>query len=272
MKKDLNKLYMKQDILSQLESLNAPKDSIVLMHSSFRLIGNVDGGAKALLDTLIEYFTSDGGLFCIPTHTWHNIDKEITLDMNDPSTCLGILSDLAAADPRGIRSHNPTHSIVVFGNRSRAIELIKDEGSICTGTAPESAYGKLCREGGYVLLVGVAHDKNTYLHCVEEMLGIPERLTEKPYTLTVKLESGELLKQNIHLCHSSFTNDISQRFRKYETAFRYRGAIRDGFIGNAPTQLCDARIMKETVGLIVERSNGADPLKDEFSIAPKLYR
>ena len=61
------------------------------------------------------------------------------------------------------------------------------------------------------------------------------------------------------------------RFPKYETAFRYRGAITDGFLGNAPTQVCDARIMKETVELILKNSNGSDPLADEKAILPKLY-
>ena len=32
-----NKIYTKKDILLQLEEMNAPKDSIVLMHSSLRL-------------------------------------------------------------------------------------------------------------------------------------------------------------------------------------------------------------------------------------------
>ena len=131
MKMDFQKAFTKDDILNQLASLGAPRDSIVLMHSSFSLVGNVEGGAKALLDALIEYFTRDGGLFCIPTHTWHNLDKDITLDMNDSGTCLGLLPDLAAADERGIRSQNPTHSMVVFGDRERALDHKVGRGIAC---------------------------------------------------------------------------------------------------------------------------------------------
>jgi aminoglycoside 3-N-acetyltransferase len=266
-----NKIYTKADIISQLSGMKAPKNSIVLMHSSLRLVGNVEGGAKTLLDAMIEYFTEEGGLFCVPTHTWNNLDKEITLDMNDAKTCLGAFSDLAPADGRGIRSQNPSHSMMVFGDRERALDFIKDEPYVSSWTAPEGCYGKIYREGGYILLVGVAHNKNTYLHCVDEMLGVPNRLTEETYELTVKLRSGELVKRQMKAFDTDYTSDISLRFPKYETAFRYHGAICDGYVGNAPTQLCDARIMKETVELIMKNSNGNDPLESEKPIPPKLY-
>ena len=48
------------------------------------------------------------------------------------------------------------------------------------------------------------------------------------------------------------------------------GAITDGFLGNAPTQLCDARIMKETVERII-RADTTDPLASESAIAQRLY-
>lgn len=272
MKKDLTKTYTKDDILDQLSSLGAPRDSIVLMHSSFSLVGNMEGGAQALLDALIEYFTRDGGLFCVPTHTWHNLDKEIALDMNDFHTCLGLLPDLAASDERGIRSQNPTHSMVVFGDRSRALDFIADEVKVSSFTDPVGCYGKIYREGGYILLMGVNHSKNTYLHSVDEMLHTPNRMGNTPIDLTVKLKSGELVTSSVAPITSDFTDDISLRFVKYETAFRHHGAIRDGFIGNAPTQLCDAQIMKDVVELIATRSGDKDPLADEFPLPPKLYR
>lgn len=268
---NVNTFYTKNDILEQLSKMNAPKDKPVLMHSSLRLIGNVEGGAQTLLDAMIEYFTEDGGLFCVPTHTWGNLKKEIVLDMNDPITCLGNFSNLAAADRRGIRSQNPTHSMMVFGNRQKAAEFIRDDARISTGTSPDSCYGKLYSMGGYVLLVGVAHNRNTYLHCVEEMLDVPDRLTEDFREVKVKLESGELLTRRIKTHKCSFANDISARFPKFETAFRYYRAITDGFIGNAPTQLCDARIMKDTLEKIFKNADGVDPLADERALSPKLY-
>ncbi len=271
MSKDLNRTYKKEDFLRQLSEMGLPRDAVVLVHSSLRLVGNIEGGAVTLLDALIEYCTADGGLLCIPTHTWGFLRREITLDMTDPATCLGAFSDLAAADGRGIRSENPTHSMVVFGNRERALRFVEGELFVTSGTSPESCYGKISREGGYILLVGVSHSRNTYLHCVEEMIGMPNRLSAEARDVTVKLASGELVTRKVRTHRTDYTSDVSLRFTKYETPFRYHGAIRDGFLGNAPTQACDARIMKETLGLIFKNS-GSDPLVDEKPIPPKLYR
>ena len=265
-KKDI---YTKEDLLRQLTLMEMPRGGVVLVHSSLRLVGNIEGGGQTLLDALIEYFTADGGLLCIPTHTWGFLRREITLDMTARESCLGALSGIALANDRGIRSENPTHSMVVFGDRSA--EFVEDELYVTSGTSPESCYGKIYRAGGHILLLGVAHSRNTYLHCAEEMIGMPNRLSAEPREVTVKRASGEIVTRKVYTHRTDYTGDVSLRFVKYEMPFRYHGASRDGFIGNAPVQLCDARIMKDVLEMIFKNS-GADPLVDEKPIPPILYR
>ena len=264
--------YTKDEIIRQLDALRAPKGSIILMHSSLRAIGNVEGGAEALLDTLIEYFTQDGGLFCVPTHTWHHLDtNEITLNVSSDDSCLGALAGVAIRDPRGIRSENPTHSMVVFGDTEKAKAFVENELWVPTPTAPDSCYGKLFDMGGQVLLVGVAHNRNTCLHTVDEILRIPNRMDTKPVPVTVIRKDGQRIDRDLTLFYTDYTTDISYRFYKYETAFRYHRCITDGFLGNAPVQLCDAKKMKETIALIHQNSCGVDPLADEEPIPQKWY-
>ena len=252
--------------------MGAPKDRIVLVHSALSLVGRVEGGGEGLLDALIEYFTEEGGLLCVPTHTWANLGKDrITLDMMEPESNLGALPTIALRDQRGIRSENPTHSMMVFGDRERAERFMSDESRVVTPTAPESCYGKIYDEDGYILLLGVAQDKNTYLHCVAEKLGIPNRMSDKPITVTVRRASGEMVTREMLLYETDYTDDISLRFPRYDTAFRYRGCTSQGFVGDAPTQLCRARGLLETVRLIFERSEGKDPLDGEKPIPPKWY-
>ena len=267
----MSKMYKKQEIFHQLEQMNAPRDSIVLMHSSLRSVGVVEGGAVGLLDVLISYFTDQGGLFCVPTHTWDNLSKDITLDVSSNEQCLGAFSSIAICDGRGVRSENPTHSMVVFGDRAKALEFVKDECYVETPTNPESCYGKIIKNNGFVLLVGVNHSKNTILHTVDEMLETPNRMDKEWIRVSVLKENGERLDRKIRLFYTDYTEDISYRFPKFETAFRYHGCIRDGFVGSAPTQLCDAKKMKDVLERIYKASNGVDPLKDEDVIPPKWY-
>ncbi len=265
-------MYTKNDIFTQLEKINAPRDSVVLMHSSLRSVGEVEGGGEGLLDAFIEYFTAEGGLFCVATHTWGNLGTDkITLDMTAPESNLGAFATIAALDKRGIRSENPSHSMVVFGDREKAEAFIREDAFVTTPTAPESCYGKLLCENGKVLLVGVAQNKNTYLHCVDEMLGTKDRMSAESTRLTVKRLTGEVVERDITFYDESLYGDVSLRFTKYDTAFRYHRCIVDGFIGDAPTQLCDARGMKETMELIYSRCGDKDPMSDEKPIPPAWY-
>lgn len=265
------KKFTKSDIIQQLDALQPAKGVPVLFHSSLRAIGPVEGRAEALLDILVEYFTRDGGLFCVPTHTWHNLDKPITLDVSSDDNCLGAFATVAIRDPRGIRSENPCHSMVVFGDRDKASDFVKDELWVPTPTAPSSCYGRLFDMGGYVLLAGVAHNKNTFLHTVDEILNIPNRMGNKAVPVAVRRKDGQIVKTELCLFDTNYTEDISYRFPKYETAFRYHRCIADGFLGNAPVQLCSTRKMKETIELIYRNCGGADPLADEEAIPQKWY-
>ena len=260
-------MYTKEDILTQLAAMSAPRDGIVLMHISLRAVGSISGGAEALLDALIEYFTAEGGLFCVPTHTWEDLDAPVTLDMAGTTSCLGAFSVVALRDKRGIRSENPTHSMMVFGDRAKAEEFIRNDAFVTTPTAPESCYGKLT----HVLLVGVAQNRNTYLHCVDEMLATPNRMDKKPLMTAVRRLSGQVVQRPITLYYTDYIDDISYRFPKYDTAFRYHGCITDGFLGSAPTQLCSAEKMKQVIALIQRNSGGSDPLAGEAPIPQAWY-
>lgn len=264
-------MYAKSQIVAQLKAMDAPRDSVVLMHSSLRSVGTVEGGAQTLLDTLIEYFTSKGGLLCVPTHTWGFLDEEITLDMTSSRTCLGAFSEIALSDGRGLRSENATHSMVVFGDRFRAERFVKDEPYVLSGTSPDSCYGKIYDEGGAILLVGVAHNRNTYLHSVSEMLGMSNRVSPEARRVKVRKADGTVEERMIRTHYTDYTKDISLRFPQYETAFRYHRCIIDGYIGSAPAQLCDARGMKAVVELILRNNGGTDPLLDESAIPQKWY-
>ncbi|MBE7043318.1 MAG: AAC(3) family N-acetyltransferase [Ruminococcaceae bacterium] len=266
-------MFSKDQIIKQLTEMNAPRDGIVMMHSSMRCVGEVEGGGEGFLDALIEYFTEKGGLFCIPTPTARNYfhHKEFSLDMASTENDLGILSTIALQKGTGVRSENPVLSIVVFGDKEKAKKFVEDDAKIKTPTAKESCYGKLASQNGFVLLVGIGQEKNTFLHSVAELLDLPDRMESESHPVKVRRSNGEVVNREVKMYQCSKTVDVSQRFPKYETAFRYHGCIKDGFLGNAPVQLCDAKKMKDTVALIFENSGGKDPLETERFIPPSWF-
>lgn len=231
-------MFTRSDIHAQLAAMGVSPADTVLMHTSMKAVGEVEGRAEGFLDILIDYF-ADRGLLLIPTHTWRNLNdlSKPTMDMTSDYTCIGLLPSLAAVHPAAHRSLHPTHSMAAFGKGAEA--YIAGEENIDTSTGAGGCYGRLYDVGGRVLLCGVGHNRNTYLHACEERIGVPNRLSADLKPSTIRMASGEIVSHPIH-CHcAAGCGDVSAHYPKFEPAFRRAGAITDGFLGDATTQLCD---------------------------------
>lgn len=261
-------MLTKNTILKQLEQFSIARGKPVIVHSSLKAIGEIDGGAETLLSSLIDYFTEQDGLLCIPTHTWN----QGQLDLKNPSTCIGVLPNIAALHPHGKRSLHPSHSMMVFGKEEKIDAFIKNEAFVDTPTSPDGCYGNLYKEDGYILLIGVDQRKNTFIHCVEEMLNVNGRLTENKVEQKIIYEDGKIEKRFIYKIDTSCLGDISKRFIKFETPLRYYDCIIDGNIGEAPTQLCSAKKMKDVLEIIYKNANGQELLEDDKPIPEEFYR
>lgn len=260
-------MHKTEDIIKQIQKFNIPKGSVVTIHTSLKAIGKVEGGAEALLDALIKYFTEDGGLLCIPTHTWDGF----VCDRRKAVSCIGVLPSIAAGHPDAVRSYHPSHSVAVFGDRHKAEEFAKCDDNTDTPAHPDGCYGRLYDMDGYILLIGVGQTKNTFIHCIEEMLEVPNRLTQETSERTIIHKDGREEKKYIKSFDERIL-DVSVNFGKFEKAFRYHGCITDGFIGNAPTQMCRARQIKEVVELIYNRNNFEELLADDAPLKEELYK
>lgn len=258
-------MYTKSELLNDLHNLGIPQGKIVTVHTSLRAIGKVEG--ETLLEALIDTFAKGEGILAIPTHTW---DSD-TYDRRKAESCIGTLPRLAAAHPRAVRTLHPTHSMAVFGKKERVAEFVKDEEFVDTPANPNGCYGKLFKEEGIVLLLGVGQDKNTFIHFVEELLNTPNRLTKDKVKRTIIHKDGKREVRELFWFDDSEISDVSVFFPKFEPAFRYHNAITDGKVGNAKVQICNSRKMKETVELIYKRNNFKELLNNLDALDKALY-
>lgn len=86
-------MYTKEDLKEYLKAMGLTGKETILVHSSMKSIGEVEGRADTVLDALIEYFKD--GLLLLPTHTWKNINEDNPV--YDPAvtpSCVGILTNL----------------------------------------------------------------------------------------------------------------------------------------------------------------------------------
>ena len=60
--------YTKADLKHDLAAMGLTGNETILIHSSMKSIGPVEGGADTVLDAWMEFFAE--GLLLLPTHTW----------------------------------------------------------------------------------------------------------------------------------------------------------------------------------------------------------
>jgi len=259
-------MYTKESLINDFITLGVPQDKTVIVHASLRAVGQIRGGGEVLLAALIEHITKHGGRLLIPTHTWANVfeKKRIVLDITDPMTCIGALPNLAAVHPACCRTRHPTHSMAVFGKGKENYAALDEKST--TPASPDGCYGRIGKDGGYVLLLGVGQNKNTYLHAVEEEILGKARYQKTPTPMWIRTENGEEKLCLMHEFDESVVGDVSCRFPKFEPLFREAGAIREGTVGSASTQLCSAEKMREVMMLLYSYLNGQDPLADDMPL------
>lgn len=160
-------MYTKEDLKRQLETMGLTGKETILIHSSMKAIGEVEDGADTVLDAWMEYFAD--GLLLLPTHTWANVNAECPVyDYRSTPSCVGLLTNLFRRRDGVVRSLHPTHSLAGFGKG--AAEYLAGEDENNTPCTPGGAYDRLKDCGGKILLVGVGHERNTYIHSVEEVV------------------------------------------------------------------------------------------------------
>lgn len=252
-------MYTKESLISQLSAMGLRPDDRVMVHSSMKAIGPVEGGADTVVDAFMEYFSD--GLFMTPAHTW----KQMSAGYNifDPATepaCVGIIPNIFLRRPGVCRSLHPTHSVAAYGKG--ACEYVRGDEDFTTPCDPEGCFGRLRDIDARILLIGVTHIKNTYIHSIEESMDVPERFTAEPVLFKVKMPDGSLKEVNMYRHYNVRMAHISESFDKLKELYFERGAARKAAFGDAECILCDARglydvttaVLKEKLDYFIEFS------------------
>lgn len=247
-------MLTRNDVFQLLESFGIRHDDVVTMHSSLREIGPIEGGADGLIDALKEYLCD--GLLLIPTHTWANVNAANPhFDVRSTVPNIGTMAKVAAFRKDGVRSLHPTHSMAGFGKR--AAEYLRSEEKSATPAPVGGALSRLYEENGYVLLIGVGHERNTYLHAIDERVDLPNRISPVGFPMDITDQDGNVLHNADFHPHRTegIRCGLSEYYRNYKHALDVTGAVQYAWLGNALVYGCDCRRMTDTVLRILQRAD-----------------
>jgi aminoglycoside 3-N-acetyltransferase len=234
-----NAMISRETLVGQLRALGLPAGAVVVVHTSFKKVGPVEGGPVGLIAALREAI-GGGGTLVMPAMS---DDDDVPFVLaTTPCRGMGVVADTFRTLPEVRRSDNPA-SFAAVGPLAEAI------------TAPhplspphgiDSPVGRAAALGGYVLLLGVGHSEDTTMHLAEAIARVPYRVrkscvvNERGAAVSVEYEETD------HCC---------QGFSRIDGWLRARSSQREGTVGNAEARLIvAAEIVRVAVGELI-----ADP-------------
>ena len=178
-------------LVSHFSELGIHQGMTLVVHSSLSRLGWVCGGGVAVIDAPQQVLGADGHLL-MPTHTpdlsdpanWVNPPvpqtwwQEIRETMPPfeaavtPSSGMGVVPETFRCRPGVCRSNHPQTSFAAAGPEAAwftADHCLQD------GLGEQSPLARVYERDGWVLLLGVGHERNTSFH-LGERRGLADRL------------------------------------------------------------------------------------------------
>lgn len=261
-------MHSKEELKQQLRKMGIKPDDTVLIHTSMSAIGEVEAGPDGVIDAFCEYLTE--GLLLIPTHTWDDVTSDNPYyDVRTAVPNIGLIPRTAAIRKDGVRSLHPTHSMWAHG--ADAADYVKGEENAPSPTPRGFCWDRAADRGAKILLIGVGNDKNTFIHSIEERVGLPDRISDQSYDITIVDGEGSSYTHPFYQQYCSKTEDISLFFGIFEKPMVEMGVQTYGEFGNACVRIVDAMGCRELLTKIFTRAQ-EDIFAQHIDLPEFLYK
>ncbi|HEU4829095.1 MAG TPA: AAC(3) family N-acetyltransferase [Gemmatimonadales bacterium] len=231
----------RREVVEQLGPLGVAEGDVLLVHTSFRAVGPVEGGPSGLIAALQDA-VGDSGTLVMPSWTG---DDEAIFDpkRTAASADLGVVADTFWRLPGAVRSNHP----FAFAALGPQASFIVHDPLPLPPHIPESPVGRVRDLDGKVLLLGVDHEVDTTVHLAELIAGVPYRV---PKRITV-VENG----RPVQLAYAE-NDHCTKRFSLVGEWLEGRRLQSSGPVGHGRALLARSR---DVVAVALERLS-RDPL------------
>lgn len=207
------------------QNLGTESGDRIVVHSSLKSMGYVEGGAVTVIEALLESVGgSDSGTLMIPCFS----GPAAQIDLRTVPCRLGAVPEAFRTYPGAVRSENCTHSVALIGKDAEAIAAThRGRDPLAEG----SPYHEFARLGGYVVHIGCDMSSCSLVHVAESIAKIPYQHIgfpgyEAPMTLIVDDDTR-------YVCETKEKPGCSRNFTIVQDELDRRGLIVKGGIGEA---------------------------------------
>ena len=180
-------------LVSGFKRIGLMTGDVVLVHSSFKSFGGVEGGPQTVVDALISAIGDEGTLI-VPRFNFDFSTYGTLWDVRSTPSHMGIISEFVRKDPRSRKVFHPIYSFSIIGKH--ADELVKHRYK--GGYSKDSIFHKLRILDAKIIQIDKVYKGTPLIHHVEEMVGVDYKYL-KDFTGYVIDENGRKYKDTFNL-------------------------------------------------------------------------
>lgn len=250
-------------VKSQLTTLGLAQGQAVFVHASMKAIGPMVGGARVIVEALLDQVGSEG-LVAMPGFStdayWpEDIDAtalsateagrvELAVPGFDvaksPTSGMGVIAETFRTWPGTVRSTHPSTSVCLNGLDA---EKLVARHSLDWAMGPETPFGALYhRPNSKILLMGVGWNRCTALHTAETFA--ETRRTKTRRFKTGRLDSPWAETQDV-------ADDLGRLFPAVGAALEATGRVTNGKLGHADCKFADFKDLVDFASEWINQAN-----------------
>jgi len=242
----------RERLIEEFGALGLPRGASVMVHSSLKSLGWVEGGAEAVVQALIDAVGPEGTVM-VPNLPFRGslanyLKDEPTFYVRTTPSRMGAITEALRKRPDARRSLHSSHSAAVVG---RLQEFMTTDHEKCLTTCGEFSpyYKNAHRDDGYILMIGVTLRNMTTFHSIEETEELPYLFSGEVSTSYVIDYDGQCITVRTRGYNEAWPRD----FPAPEPRLLKEGLMTVGKVGSAECRLMEAKGTWELVTELVRK-------------------
>ena len=222
------------DLVSGFHALGVQPGDTLLVHSSYKSFGPVEGGPQTVVNAL-EAALGPQGTLIMPTFNF-DFNKGQPWDVRSTPSQMGVLTELVRKDPRARRVFHPIYSFAILGRYAEMLGSLRYKSSYERG----SVFGKLRDLDGSIMVIGLSYTNSmTFFHHIEQMEGVDYRFL-KQFTGEVTDADGHTYTDTFEMLVRDIDKGVITEVDPMGFLMEEKGVIKVRKIGEADVKLMKA--------------------------------
>ncbi len=232
-------MLTKRKLVEEFRAIGVDAGDALLVHSSYKSFGGVEGGPQTVIDALLHVLGIEGTLI-MPAFNF-DFCKGEPWDVRHTPSHMGIITELVRQDPRSLRVFHPIYSFSIIGKQAEFLTKERYKSSY----ERYSVFGKLRQLDGKIMVIGLRYnDSMTFFHHVEELEGVDYRYL-KAFTGMVTDENGQTYEDSFQMLVRDIDQGVETMVDPMGNLAEEKGIIKSQKIGEAAVKLMKANDIYE---------------------------